>query len=680
MASGKPAMRVEELRKLIRLYDHHYYVLDDPLVSDFEYDKLYGELKELEQAHPELVTPDSPTQRVGGQVLEGFEQVTHSQPMLSLDNSYSEEELVEFDRRIARALGREGPFDYVAELKLDGLAVSLLYERGSLVRGATRGDGRTGEDVTANLRTLRSLPLRLQQEDLDPPLPARLEVRGEVYITRGGLEAANAQRLAAGEPPFANPRNAAAGSIRLLDPSITARRPLRIFLYQMLAGQTGVLSGFSRHSEVLSYLRKAGFPVNPYWKACRGIDQVVDFCREWAGRRAELDYNIDGVVVKIDDLHLRETLGSTSKAPRWAMAYKFAAEQARTRLIAIDLQVGRTGALTPTARLEPVFLAGTRVSNATLHNEDEIRRKDIRVGDWVWIEKGGDIIPKVLAVDTKARKPGTEPYRMPENCPVCGAKAVRPRGEAVRRCTNASCPAQVKERIRHFTSRGAMDIEGAGPALVEQLVDNGLIRDVADLYNLKKDQLASLERMGEKSARNLLAQIADSKSRGPARLLFALGVRYVGATAARLLAERYGNLEAMQEATKEEIEAIEGIGPVIADSLAAFMAEPRNRRLLERLKQAGVELGGAPVERAEIPSGGPFAGKRFVITGTLSKFTRSEAEGLIRERGGKVSGSVSSKTDGVIVGEQPGSKLDEARKLGVRTMDEAEFLRLLDQH
>jgi len=673
MASAEPAERINELRRLIRLYDYHYYVLDDPLVADFEYDRLYGELKELEGAHPGLVTPDSPTQRVGGEVLEGFEQIAHTQPMLSLDNSYSEEKLVEFDRRIARALGWEGPFDYVAELKLDGVAVSLLYENGSLVRGATRGDGRTGENVTAGLRTLRSLPLRLQQEGLDPPLPSALEVRGEVYITRSGLEAANAQRLAAGEPAFANPRNAAAGSIRLLDPSITASRPLEVFIYQMLAGKAGPQqAGFSRHSEVLSYLRRAGFPVNPHWKACRGIDRVVDFCRQWAGGRAELDYNIDGVVVKLDDLRLRERLGATSKAPRWAMAFKFAAEQARTRITAIDLQVGRTGALTPTARLEPVFLAGTTVSNATLHNEDEIARKDIRVGDWVWIEKGGDIIPKVVAVDIKARKPGTQPYRMTENCPVCGAKAVRP-------CTNASCPAQVKERIWHFTSRGAMDIEGAGPALVEQLVDKGLIHDVADLYGLEKEQLAALERMGEKSAVNLLAQIENSKSRGPARLLFALGVRYVGATAAELLAARYGNLKAMQDATKEEIEAVEGIGPVIADSMVAFWAEPRNRRLLERLEKAGVELGGAPAVSAEIPAEGPFAGKRFVITGKFSRFTRSEAQRLIKEKGGKVSGSVSSKTHGVIVGEEPGSKFDKAKKLGVRTIDESEFISLLDQ-
>lgn len=679
MASREPARRVEELRKLIRLYDYHYYVLDDPLVSDFKYDKLYRELLELEGAHPELVIPDSPTQRVGGEVLEGFERVTHSQPMLSLDNSYSEDELVEFDRRIARAAGQEGPFHYVTELKLDGLAVSILYENSTLVQGATRGDGRTGEDVTANLRTLRSLPLRLQDEEIDPPLPAILEVRGEVYITRSGLEAANAQRLADGEPAFANPRNAAAGSIRLLNSSVTAGRPLRIFLYQMLAGKTALLSGFSRHSQVLSYLRKAGLPVNPYWNACRGIDQVIDFCREWAQRRAQLDYNIDGVVVKLDDLRLRQRLGATFKAPRWAMAYKFAAEQARTQLIAIDLQVGRTGALTPTARLEPVFLAGSTVSNATLHNEDEIERKDIRVGDWVWIEKGGDIIPKVVAVDTKARKPGTEPYVMPENCPVCGSKAVRPPGEAVRRCTNASCQAQVKERIWHFASRGAMDIEGAGPALVEQLVDNGLIHDVADLYSMKKDQLAAMERMGEKSAENLLAQIEVSKSRGPARLLFALGVRYVGVTAAQLLAERYGNLRAMQDATKEEVEAIEGIGPVIAASMAAFLAEPRNKQLLERLEEAGVELGGAPVEKAEITAEGPFAGKRFVLTGTLSEFTRSEVERLIKERGGKVSGSVSSKTDRVIVGVEPGSKLDKAKKLGVRTIDEAEFLRMLDK-
>ncbi|HUU29469.1 MAG TPA: NAD-dependent DNA ligase LigA [archaeon] len=679
MSLVEPARRVDELRKLIHSYDYHYYVLDQPLVSDYEYDKLYHELKELEEKYPELAAADSPTQRIGGAPLEGFEQVSHSQPMLSLDNSYSEEDLREFDHRIGRFLGRSGPFDYVAELKLDGLGVSLRYERGVFIQGATRGDGLTGEDVTSNLRTVRSLPLRLREEGLGIPLPEILEVRGEVYMTRSGLETANSQRLETGEPAFANPRNAAAGSLRLLDPSITAKRPLRIFLYQLLrSAGTGKRVGFTRHCQVLDFLRQAGLPVNPYWKCCRGIEEVISYLREWSEKRAGLDYNTDGVVVKLDDLTLREQLGFTSKAPRWAMAYKFAAEQARTRLVAIDIQVGRTGALTPTARLEPVFLAGTTVSNATLHNEDEIARKDIRVGDWVWIEKGGDIIPKVVAVDLKERSPGSKPYRMTERCPVCGSTAVRPPGEAVRRCTNASCPAQVKERILHFAGRNAMDIQGLGPALVELLVESGTVKDVADLYSLKKEAVASLERMGDKSAENLLGQIEDSRERGPARLLFALGVRYVGQTAAEILVQRYGSIKDLAGLSREEIEAVEGIGPVIAASLESFFAQSENLKLLERLEQAGVVLERAAQVRAPQP-GGPFAGKRFVLTGGLTKYARSEAEELIKARGGKVSGSVSSKTDVVLAGEAAGSKLERARELGITIINEDTFLKWLDE-
>ena len=679
MQESSPAGRVEELRGLIRNYDYSYYVLDDPRVADFEYDQLYAELKLLEQDHPELVTPDSPTRRIGGRPLEGFDQVAHSQPMLSLDNSYSEEELIEFDRRIARALGEEGPFDYVAELKFDGLGVSLRYENGVFVQGATRGDGRTGEDVTANLRTVRSLPLKLPSENLSPPLPAQLEVRGEVYMTRSGLERVNVQRRESGEPEFANPRNSAAGSLRLLDCSITAKRPLKLFTYQLLgAGQPGVQPQFQRHAEVLSWLKQAGFPVNLNWRSCVGIEQVIGYCRIWAELREKLDYNIDGVVVKLDRLDLRERLGRTSKAPRWAMAYKFAAEQARTRLLAIDIQVGRTGALTPTARLEPVFLAGTTVSNATLHNEDEIERKDIRVGDWVWIEKGGDIIPKVTAVDLKARPVDLQSYRMPETCPVCGSWAVRPTGEVVRRCSNAACPAQVKERICHFTSRGALDIEGAGPALVDQVVEKGLVRDVAGLFTLNKEELAGLERMGEKSAENLLAGIEESKRRGAARLLFALGVRHVGQTAAELLAARYGNLRALAGASAEELEAVEGIGPVIAASLAGFFSEPKNLELLDRLEAAGVDLGGEPAVRPPAADNGPFAGKKFVLTGSLAGFARQEAEELIKSRGGKLGGSVSAKTDAVIFGDSPGSKLDKARELGIPLLDEETFKKMLE--
>jgi len=678
---GGPEKRVAELKELISRCDYHYYVLDSPLISDREYDSLYRELKDLEQAHPELLTADSPTQRVGGAPLEEFAQVSHSVPMLSLDNTYSEEELRKFDERVRRGLDMgEAPVAYVAELKLDGLGVSLRYENGVFVRGATRGDGRTGEDVTANLRTIRSLPLRLERENLESPLPDVLEVRGEVYITRGGLEKANRQREATGEPLFANPRNAAAGSLRLLDPSITATRPLNLFAYQLVRGpgREATLSFPLHHGDMLKYLKALRLPVEPHWEACLGIEEVIAYCESWAEKRGSLDYDIDGVVVKLDDLGLRERLGFTAKYPRWAIAYKFAAERARTRLLGIDVQVGRTGALTPTARLEPVFLAGTTVSSATLHNEDEIARKDIRIGDWVWIEKGGDIIPKVERVDIDAREPGVEPYLMPDTCPVCGSPALREEGEVVRRCTNYLCPAQTKERIRHFCSRGAMDIEGAGPSLVEQLVDKGLVHDVADLYSLTREQLADLERMAEKSADNLLEALEKSRRQGAARLLFALGVRHVGITAAQLLIEHYGGIEALYGASAGELESIEGIGPVVAASLAGFLAEEKNRELIGRLKAAGVKLAEEPSAAAPaVSTDNPFYGKTFVLTGSLSQFSRSEAGERIKAAGGKVTGSVSRKTDFVLAGDEPGSKLEKARKLGIEVIDEATFMEWL---
>ncbi|MBN2289398.1 MAG: NAD-dependent DNA ligase LigA [Candidatus Glassbacteria bacterium] len=678
---GGPAERAAELRELISRYDYHYYVLDSPLVDDREYDRLYRELRDLEQAHPGLRTPDSPTRRVGGAPLEEFEQVAHSVPMLSLDNTYSEEELVKFDERVRRGLDlEESQAVYVAELKLDGLGVSLRYENGIFVRGATRGDGRSGEEVTANLRTVRSLPLRLEKESLEPPLPEVLEVRGEVYITRRGLDQANRQRESGGEPLFANPRNAAAGSLRLLDPSVTATRPLNLFVYQLIwsPGDTAKGVPLARHSEVLEFLKAARLPVNPHWRACQGIGEVIAYCAHWAGKRRSLPYDIDGVVVKLDDLAARERLGFTAKYPRWAIAFKFAAERARTRLLGIDLQVGRTGALTPTARLEPVFLAGTTVSNATLHNEDEIARKDIRAGDWVWIEKGGDIIPKVEEVDLNAREPGTEPFRMAETCPACGSPALREPGEVVRRCTNILCPAQTRERILHFCSRGAMDVEGAGPALVEQLVDTGLVHDVADLYGLTREQLAGLERMAEKSAENLLEALEKSKQQGAARLLFALGIRHVGITVARLLIEHYHGVEELYGAGAEELESIEGIGPVVAGSLARFFSEPRNLELIGRLKAAGVRLKDETAGPASgVSANNPFYGKTFVLTGGLGQFTRSEAGERIRVAGGKVVGSVSSKTDYVLAGDEPGSKLEKARKLGVEVIDEARFVEWL---
>lgn len=676
MADKDAVNRVAELRGLIRDYDYHYYVLDDPKVTDREYDELYRELLELERAYPELATPESPTQRVGGRPLESFSQVEHSRPMLSLDNSFSEGELIEFDNRVARGLGDSGPRRYVAELKLDGLGVSLRYENGIFVRGATRGDGRTGEDVTANLRTIRSLPLSLDAGRTDIVLPGVIEVRGEVFMTRGGLEAANRQRREAGEAEFANPRNAAAGSLRLLDPAITAGRPLEIYIYQLLWApdrQEGL--PFRSHARVLEFLKAIGFPVNPHWRMCEGIGQVLEYCRDWDLRRRELEYNIDGVVMKLDDLDGRERLGFTARHPRWAIAHKFAAEQARTRLLAIDVQVGRTGALTPTARLEPVSLAGTVVSSATLHNEEEIARKDIRVGDWVWIQKAGEIIPQVTAVDLKARGPGIEPWLPPEKCPACGATALKPEGEVVRRCTNLSCPAQVKQRIEHFCSREAMDITGMGPALVEQLVERGLACDVSRLYELTHGDLAGLDRMGEKSAANVLSEIEKSKGRGPARLLFALGIRNVGVTAAENLVRRFSGLRSLSAASLEDLSEVEGIGPVIASSLRGFFGERTNLDLLDRLERAGVKTELAVEERQT--AAGPLEGRKFVLTGTLGSMSRPEAEELIKSRGGVASGSVSQKTDYLVVGAEPGSKLDKAKKLGVTILDERAFLGLL---
>ncbi len=677
--------RVEDLREQIRRLDYHYYVLDSPLAHDSEYDSLYTELRALEEAHPDVRSAGSPTSRVGGEVLEGFGQVTHSEPMLSLDNSYSQDELLAFDQRIARGLESEGPFDYMAELKLDGLGVSLRYVDGHFVQGATRGDGKTGEDVTANLKTVRGLPLKLRSGELNTPLPEVLEVRGEVYMPRSGLEKANLQREQDGEPLFANPRNAAAGSLRLLDSSITASRPLRIFCYQLLgAGQIGF---FADHSVVLDYLKRVGLPVNPHTKLCHGIDEVLDFCRNWDDRRKSydtetrktLDYDTDGVVIKLNKLTSRRELGRTAKFPRWAMAFKFAALRARTRIDSIEIQVGRTGALTPTANLEPVRLAGTTVSRASLHNEEEIARKDIRTGDWVWIEKGGDIIPKVIEVDLAARGAHSKNFEMPHSCPVCGALADKPEGEVIRRCTNASCPAQVRERLIHFASRTAMDIQGLGPAVVDALVVSGLVHTVADLFGLKAEPVAALERMGQKSAENLLAEIEQSKSRGAARLLFGLGVRHVGQTAAELIIGRYGNIPALESVSEEELESVEGIGPVIARSMAAFMTEQRNRDLIGRLKAAGMDLGGEPVQAWAPSEGNPIAGKKFVLTGTLESFTRPQAAEEIKKRGGKVSGSVSKKTDYVLFGAEAGGKLDKARALGVETIDEATFKSWLER-
>lgn len=656
--------RIEELRRQIRENDYYYYVLDQPRITDSEYDALIKELEKLEKLFPELVTPDSPTRRVGGAPLPEFRSVRHPVPLLSLANAFEPDELKDFDRRVRELAGAD--VDYVVEPKIDGLTVVLTYENGTLVQGATRGDGMVGEDVTENLRTIRVLPLFL------PEAPPRLVVRGEAFMPKKAFLRLNEERDSKGEPPFANPRNAAAGSIRQLDPRITASRPLGVFTYQVLVSEGVVLES---QAEVLEYLKGIGLPVQEHCRHCRNIDEVIDYCREWTEKRHSLHYEIDGMVVKVNSLRLQDVLGSTAKSPRWAIAYKFPAEQVVTRLLEIIVRVGRTGVLTPTAVLQPVQVGGVTVSRATLHNEDLIRQKDIRVGDYVVIQRAGDVIPEVVRVLTERRTGEEKEFRMPDRCPVCGGRVVRPEGEVAVRCTGIACPARLKESILHFVSRDAMDIEGIGPALVNQLVEHRLVEDPADLYFLRKDDLIGLERMGEKSAENLLKAIEKSKERGLAPLICALGIRYVGTRAAEVLAERFGSLEALARAGEEELTAIPEIGPKIAASIVAFFGEEQTRRVIAKLKQAGVNM--EQKEPAAEPEELPLAGKQFVLTGVLSSFTRSEAEELIKRLGGKVSSSVSRKTDYVVVGENPGQKYEKARELGIPILDEAGLMELV---
>ncbi|WP_324669812.1 NAD-dependent DNA ligase LigA [Geochorda subterranea] len=660
--------RVRALRDQIAYHDYRYYVLDAPVISDAEYDALMRELRELEQRHPQLVTPDSPTQRVGGAPLPEFGSVRHRTPMLSLDNAYSVEELRAWAARVARLLPGE-PVSFVTELKIDGLAISLEYEDGRFVRGATRGDGTVGEDVTQNLRTIRSIPLRLRCDG-----PVSLDVRGEVYMVKSAFARLNEERARRGEPLFANPRNAAAGSVRQLDPSVTAGRPLDIFCYTL-----AYLEGMElppTHWERLQLLRELGLRVNPHVRRCESLDEVVDYIEYWSHRRHELDYETDGIVVKVDRIDQQERLGATAKSPRWAIAYKYPAEQAVTRVLAIDVNVGRTGALTPVAVLEPVRLGGTTVSRAGLHNEDIIRKLDVRVGDWVKVQKAGEIIPEVVEV-LKERRSGQEhPFQMPESCPVCGARVVRPEGEAIWRCVNRQCRAQLVEGLIHFASRDAMDIEGLGPALVTQLVERGLVSSPADLYRLDVDRLATLERMGPKSAANVVGAIQASKGRGLARLLYALGIRHVGEGTARDLARHFGSIEAIMQASVEELMKVPDVGEVVARSIREFFDEPANRRLVQELASLGVVTTQAREPRPSAAS--PFVGKRVVVTGTLARYSRREVEELLASLGAQVSGSVSAKTDYLVVGESPGSKLDKARALGVTILDEPTFYRVLE--
>jgi DNA ligase (NAD+) len=677
--------RIAALRELIRHHEERYYVYDDPEIADAEFDALMRELRALEERHPHLVTPESPTQRVGGRPVEGFPAVTHAAAMLSLDNAYTEDELRAFDERVRKGLttgeSDAGEVDYVAELKIDGLSMALTYEDGVLTRGATRGDGERGEDVTSNVRTIRPIPLALR----DAP-PGRLEVRGEVYFPRAAFDRVNAEREAAGEPTFANPRNAAAGTLRNLDPRLVATRGLRFWAYQVVGAP-----GLETHHGTLEALKRWGVPVEPHWERCTGADALVAWCARWQQARHDLDFETDGVVIKVDRIDFRDRLGATSKFPRWALAYKFPAEQATTTLREIVLQVGRTGAVTPVAVLEPVSLAGSTIANATLHNADEVQRKDVRIGDRVLIEKGGDVIPKVVKVVDPDRPDRSTPWIMPAECPSCGSHLVRPEGEVVWRCENASCPAQLRRRIEHFAGRNAMNIEGLGEAIVDQLVEQGLVRDVADLYRLDGETLSALvvEPRDPRSDRarprklgkvglNVVAEIDGSRQNDLWRLVHGLGIRHVGERAAQLLSRAFGSLDAIQSASTEQLQSVEEIGPVGAASVREWFDEPGNAALVARLGESGVRLDASEAERAaatERP--GPLSGRTFVLTGTLSSMTREDATAAIEGRGGKVTGSVSRKTSYVVVGAEPGSKAEKARTLGVPTLDEEAFRHLI---
>jgi DNA ligase (NAD+) len=661
-------MQIAELRDKIRYHEHRYYVLDDPEISDFEFDKLMRRLQELELEHPDLVTPDSPTQRVGGAPASEFPKVRHPAPMMSLDNTYSVDDLRDFDRRVRELAGRER-VEYVAELKLDGLSMALTYQNGALEHGVTRGDGTVGEDVTSNVKTIRSVPLRLAAKKLKLiGNPERFEVRGEVIMTRKAFEQTNAQREAAGEPKFANPRNSAAGSMRQLDPRIVAERKLDMFVYYLLVH--GAEAG-GEHARTLETLSQMGFKVNPHWRRCPGFDDLLAYIQEWESRRDGLDYEIDGIVIKVNDTGLWQELGSTAKSPRWAVAYKYPARQATTRVIDIRPQVGRTGTLTPVADLEPVDVGGVTVSHATLHNMDEIERLGVKIGDTVLIQRAGEVIPQVVKVMKQAEE-GRE-FVMPKKCPVCGGEVRRAAGEVAYRCVNAACPAKLKESLLHFAGRHAMNIDGLGDALVDQLVDKGLVHDVADLYRLTHQQLADLERMGDKSAQNLLDEIGRSKQAELARVVFALGIRFVGERTAQLLASHFGSLDKLAQASQEELVEAEEVGPRVAEAIQEFFQEKRNQEVIEKLREAGLQF----KQEQTRPTEGKLAGKQFVLTGTLPNYSRDQAKQMIEGGGGRVVGSVSKKTDYVVVGADAGSKLDKARALGVKTIDEAALIKLL---
>jgi DNA ligase (NAD+) len=665
-----PHNKLDSLRDQIRHHEYRYYVLDDPEITDAEFDKLMNELKKLEAEHPELITPDSPTQRVGGKPREGFVKVRHSSPMLSLDNAYTEEELRNWERRVHDLTGRRD-VEYMCELKLDGMSLALRYESGQLERGITRGDGSEGEDVTLNVRTVRSIPLGISKEKLKKArILQDFEVRGEMLMPIAAFRKMNEERERHGLSLFANPRNATAGTVRQLEPSITAQRRLDYFAYALL--KDGRVY-FDRHSQTMEALEAVGFKVSPYRKLATNLEEVSKFIQSWEARRESLPYEIDGIVVKVDRTALQRELGFTGKAPRWAIAYKYAARGAITKVEDIVPQVGRTGKLTPVAWLTPVPIGGTTVSRATLHNMDEIERLGVRIGDWVEVERGGDVIPKVVkVVDDKDHPRGEKEFRMPEHCPVCGGNVVRTPGEADHRCVNANCPAKLQGTILHFASRHVMDIDGLGEVLVNQLTERGMVRNVADLYRLTKDDLLKLERMGDKSAQNVLNEIDRSKKLPLERVIFGLGIRFVGERTAQFLAEHFGSLEALMDANSEQLEEVNEVGPRIAESIVEFFQDKHNRQLVRDLEKAGLTFTGKKKQK-----GTKLAGKTFVLTGTFGRYSRDEAKKLIEDAGGRVSGSVSKKTDYVVAGSDAGSKLEKARELGVNVIGEKEMEELV---
>ncbi len=671
MVNNSVKNRIEKLRELINKYDYHYYVLSESLISDYEYDKLYKELEKLEKENPGFVTPDSPTQRVGSDLTKEFPPLKHKVPMLSLANTYNEEDLFDFDRKVKDVLGEAAKVEYVTELKIDGVSVSIIYRNGILYKAATRGDGFVGEEITNNVKTIKSVPLKINDINKNY-LSSELEVRGEIFMEIEAFNELNRSRMLRGEKIFANPRNSTAGTLKLQDPKEVARRPLDIFVYYLLAGNSEINSQF----ESLKELQKLGFKVNPNFKLCDNMQEVISFCNEWEIKRDSLPYEIDGVVIKVNSFEQQKKLGNIAKSPRWAVAYKFKAKQAITKLLKITWQVGRTGALTPVAELQPVFLAGSTISRATLHNIDEIERKDIRVGDTVVIEKGGDVIPKIVSVVLEKRPANSQKVKIPERCPVCNSLLYKPEEEVAIYCQNSNCPAQIKGRLEHFVSRGAMDIEGLGKSLVDQLVDLGYLKSFDDIYKLYKhyDELIKIEGLGKKSVNKLLASIEKSKKQPLERLIFGLGIRYVGAGAAVKLARHFGTMEKLMNASEEEIESIYDIGSSISKSVKSFFSNEENLRIISKLKEDGLNFNASSIT---VDKNEKIEGKSFVITGSLSSLTREEAKDIILKYGGKVSSSVSKKTDYVIVGENPGSKFNKAKELGLNIIDENQFLSFL---